>query len=310
MIASEAIVQKEQLERSSSQILFGSLYQSQRAELPSFGTFVSQGAAVGALFAFLLPLIGMLSHPENGYNFLLIGFLPRCLFVGALFGLGEATTIWTATILFGRRIHPIIRGLLGAVILLAFVSTYSYLFLEPSPHHSEDSTRDYWLLVGLYAGCGAVLGLVIGSRFRPVSELIRGTETEQCPVVNALTGLTLRLIVIFGLMVSILLLIVETQGDPRQSELLMSVIAVIHFALAVLILFVRVPFSMLLPLALIIDFPIAAWMTDVLQPDQFYERLITLIYLTLWGGFLIFRATVPHELLSWLKRELRYYFID
>ncbi len=164
--------------------------------------------------------------------------------------------------------------------------------------------------IGVYAGCGAVLGLVIGSRIRPLYELARGTASENLRVINAFTGLALRPIVIYGLMMSILILILNKQGAFQQSQFTMSLLAVTHFAMAVTIIFVRLRFWLLLPLALIINFPVAAWITDVLQPDQFFDRVIVLVYLALWGAFLICRVTVPRAPLSWLKTELRYYFID
>ena len=218
--------------------------------------------------------------------------------------------LWAGSFGLGHRIHPIIRAVLGPVILIIFIQTYSHLLSEPSPYRKEVSTTDYLSAIGVYAGCGVVLGLVIGSRIRPIYELIRGTASEQLPVMNALTGLALRPIVIYGLMMSILVLILSTQGDFHQSEFAMSLIAVSHFALAVTIVFVRMRFWLLLPLALIIDFPIAAWMTDVLQRDRFYERAITLIYLALWGGFLLCRVSVPHAPLAWIRRELGYYLFD
>ena len=301
MIASEATPPKKESLPVHAEILSYVRYQGQRADLPSIVTFLSQGATLGALLAFLGPVIGMLSHPGFPYCFLYIGALPTFLGVGALFGLCEATVLWAGTFGLGHRIHPIIRAVLGPVILIIFIQTYSYLVSEPSPYRKEVSTTDYLSAIGVYAGCGVVLRLVIGSRIRPIYELIRGTASEQLPVMNALTGLALRPIVIFGLMMSILLLIFSTQVDFHQSKFTMSVLAVSHFALAVMIVFVRMRFWLLLPLALIINFPVAVWITDVLKPDQFVDRVIVLVYLALWGGFLICRVAVPRAPLCWLK---------
>jgi len=309
MIASEVTLPNERPLHVYGEILFNT-YQSPRAEIPSIATFLSQGAAVGALLVFLFPIIGMLSHPNNGYNFLLISRVPVFLGWGVLFGLCEGTALWAGTYLLSHRIHPIIRAILGSVLLVALVWTFSYLFAEPSQYDREVSATDYLTAIGIYAGCGVILGLVIGSRIRPLSELIRGTAAEQWPVLNAFTGLALRLVATFGLMVSILFLILSTQGDFSRIEFTMSVIAVSHFAVAVLIIFARTPFWLLLPLALIIDFPIAALITDVLKPDDLIVRTIAFIYLGLWGGFLLCRASVPRKPLDFIKGELRYYFID
>jgi hypothetical protein len=309
MIASEATLPNEQPPHVYGDIMC-SIYQSPRAEIPSIATFLSQGAAVGALLAFLSPVRGMLSHPENGYNFLLVYYLPVFLGGGMLFGLCEGVVLWAGTYLLSHRIHPIIRAILGPVLLVTLISIYAYLFAEPTPYDEEVSTTNYLLGIGIYAGCGVILGLVIGSRIRPFSELIRGATAERWPVMTALTGLALRLFVIFGLMVSILSLILSMQGDFQRSEFTMSVIAVSHFGVAVLIIFARTPFWLLLPLALIINSPIAALITDVLKPDELFVRTITLNYLALWGGFLLCRASVPREALDFIKREARYYFIE
>ena len=306
MIASDAtLINSFPAER----LLFSqSNFQSQPAELPSRGTFLSQGAAVGALLAFLWPVIGMLSQPKNGYNYLLVGYLPWFLGAGMLFGLCKATVLWAATYAVGHRIHPIIRAMLGPAILIAVVSSYAFLVSEPSLYHKEVSTGDYMSAIGLYAGCGVVLGLVIGSRIRPIFELVRGTEPEQWPVMNALTGLALRPIVIFGLMMSILILILSTQRDFNQTEFTMSLIAVLHFILAVAILFARIPFWLLLPLALITNFPVVAFITDFLNSYDVFWRIFTSSYLALWLSFLLCRVKVPPVALAWFKGELRYYF--
>ena len=309
MIASEATLHHEQPPQVCGKLMF-SIYQSPRAEIPTIGTFLSQGAAVGALLASLCPAMGMLSHPQNGYNFLLVSYLPLFLCWGILVGLCEGVPFWAVTYLLSHRIHPVIRAILGPVILVTLGTILGYLFAEPPPSDLKVSTTDYWLGIGTYAGYGVIFGLVIGSRIRPFSELIRGSSADRWPVMSALTGLALRLLVIFGLMVSILSLILSMQGDFQRSEFTMSVIAVSHFGVAVLIIFARTPFWLLLPLALIINSPIAALITDVLKPDELFVRTITLNYLALWGGFLLCRASVPREALDFIKREARYYFIE
>ena len=290
-------------------ILSRSIYQSPGAELPSLGRCLSQGAVVGAMLSFLWPLLGMLAHPENGYNFLLISYLPLMLGIGLLFGLCEGASIWAATYLVGRRINLVVRTVLGIVVLFLLMRVASALFWEPSPYTEEPSVKDYLFAYGVYASCGAVLGLTIGSRFRPHYELIRGTTTDQWPVMCGLTGLFLRVFVIFASMVSILSLVLSTQGDFHRTEFVFSLIAVCHFALALVILFVRMPFWLLLPLAVITNFPIVALITDVLIQQDDY-RIFTLSYLILWAAFLSFRLTLPHRPLAFIKSELNYYLSE
>lgn len=49
-------------------VLFASVATYKR-NLPGIGRCLSQGAAVGMFLGFLSPVFGMLSHPENGYNY-------------------------------------------------------------------------------------------------------------------------------------------------------------------------------------------------------------------------------------------------
>ena len=280
------------------QILSASIYHSPRYDIPSIGSFLSQGGAVGALLAFLWPVMGMLSHPENGYNFLLLCYLPVFLGGGMLFGLCEGAAIWTGTFFVGHRVHPVARAVLGMVIVILLIVAYDFLFTERAPYSKDISLTDYLYSLRVEAGCGMVLGLVIGSRFRPLYELIRGTTSDRWPGISGLTGLLLRVFVIFLLMGSILFLILSLQGDFHRTEFTMSVIAVSHFAVAVVIIFARIPFWLLLPLAIIVNFPIAVLITDVLTDAQTVERTFTLIYLHLWAAFLFCRFSVPRRALS------------
>lgn len=291
------------------EILSASVYQSPLSDLPGIGRLLLQGAAVGALLAFFSPVAGMLAHPENGYNFLLISYLPEFLVGGVLFGLCEGVTIWTCTHLAGRRINPVARAVLGLVTLALLISAYNFIFTEPSPYKEDDRVWFYVCAVYTYGVCGLVFGLVIGSRFRPHYELIRGTGEDRWPGFSGITGLLLRLFVIFSLMVSILCLILSTQRELDRQEFSFSVIAVSHFALAVVLIFARIPFWLLLPLAIIVNFPIVVFLTDAL-PKIEGARVLTLIYLHLWAAFLLCRFSLPQRPLSFLKKEARYYLID
>ncbi|HKP81590.1 MAG TPA: hypothetical protein VJT69_06215 [Pyrinomonadaceae bacterium] len=291
------------------EILSASVYQSPRSDLPGIGRFLLQGAAVGALIAFFWPVAGMLWHPENGYNFLLVSYLPLFLGAGILFGLCEGVTIWTCTYLAGRQINLVVRAVLGMVTLAILIFACDFLFAEPSPYYKDHAVTDYLYALRIYAVCGLVFGLVIGSKFRPHYELIRGTSTDRWPGLSGVTGLLLRVFVIFSLMVSILCLILSTQGDFHRQEFAFSVIAVSHFALAVVILFARIPFWLLLPLAIIVNFPIVVFLTDAL-PNLDGVRVLTLVYLHLWAAFLLCRFSLPQRPFSFLKKEARYYLID
>ena len=59
-------------------ILFASVT-TYKKDPPGIGRCLSQGAAVGVFLGFLSPVVGMLLHPENGYNFFFMFFLPLLL---------------------------------------------------------------------------------------------------------------------------------------------------------------------------------------------------------------------------------------
>ena len=290
------------------EILSSSLYQSSpRYELPGIARFLSQGAFVGTLLGFTFPVHGLLSDPENGYNFLLITWLPYFLAGGMAFGLFVAVFIWAFTLLTGHRL--IFRVPIGIVVFLIFLIGLIWFWVKPLPSENALSATDYLYLLRVYGAFGLVFGLVVGSKFRPHYELIRGTSTDRWPGLSGVTGLLLRVFVIFSLMVSILCLILSTQGDFHHKEFAFSVIAVSHFALAVVIIFARIPFWLLLPLAIIVNFPIVVFVTDAL-PNVVGVRELTLIYLHLWAAFLLCRLSVPQRPLSFLKKEARYYLTD
>ena len=291
-------------------ILFANVATYQRNP-PGIGRCLSQGAAVGVFVGFLSPVFSMLSHPENGYNFLLISYLPLLLAFGLAFGVLEGVLIWACNYIVGHRLHAVVRAVVGVISLAILLTGYNFLFAEPSPYREEVSTIDYVFFYGVYIGYGVLFGLVIGSRFEPVAELLRGTSPPQWLVVTGLTGLALRVFVIFGLMESVLNLIWTLQRERiPAAEFAFGVIALSHFIAGVVIIFVRMPFWLLLPLALIINLPIVALITDVLTEKEFPLQYITIGYLSLWAAFLLTRVRVPEAPLSFIKKEIRYYLID
>lgn len=290
-------------------ILFASVTTYKRNP-PGIGRCLSQGAAVGVFLGFLYPVFGMLLHPENGYNFLLMPYLPLFLVFGLGFGVLEGVLIWACSYIVGHRLHALLRAVVGVISLAILLSGYSFLFAEPSPYREEVSAIDYFVY-GIYTAYGMLYGLVIGSRFEPVSELLRGTSPPQWLVLTGLTGLALRLFAIFGLMESVLNIIWTLQRERASATYFaFGVIALIHFLAGVVIIFVRMPFWLLLPLALIINFPIVTLITDVLTEKEFPIQYVTIGYLGLWAAFLLTRVRLPEAALSYIKKEIRYYLID
>ena len=294
---------------SYGEILSRSMYQAPMWDLPGFGRFLTQGIVVGAFVSFVFTVIAMLAHPENGYNFLLIAWLPYILATGMGFGVFEGVLIWACSYIAGRRLHPLPRAGLGIVVLGILIVIFNY-FNSDAPVNHEASIKDWLRFIAFYGAIGAVFGLVSGSKFSPMSELLRGTTPPRWLVLNGITGFLLRVFMIYAMMESTLLLIWMTQLERPQHGFIFAAIALSHCIAAIVILFTRMPFWLLLLSALLINFPVAALITDVLTNEQILERNLIIAYLALWSTFLLCRVSVPDAVLSFIKKEIRYYLID
>jgi len=234
----------------------------------------------------------MLAHPENGYNFLYATYLPIFLLGGMAFGIFEGALIWAIGHVTERRLHWVLRVVLATAILTLLLALYAYIYLPPVTRDLP-KLKTYFSEFGGYIPYGAVFGLMIGSRIRPLYELVRGATPPRWPVMSCMTGLLLRVFVIFSLMEAVLFYLWTLQRDFRPREYGFGVAGLVHFILATVLLFVRLPFWLLLPLAVVINFPVATLITDVLADDEIVIGTITLNYLALWAAFLTCRVSVP-----------------
>ena len=266
-------------------------------EPPGFITFLSQGAAVGALLNFPTLVKGLLVN-DPYYGALFLAALPEYLAIGVAFGVLEAIIIWACTYVVGHRINVILRaGIALTVLALLFVLVY-LIYYEPSPYERKVSQTEYLVNIGTYIVCGVIFGLVIGSRFKPLAELARGTSPPRWPVITAITGFILRFAVILFLMYSILAFVWIVTANSTRKEFTFAVITLSHFVAALIIIFVRMPFWLLLPLAVIVNFPVVTLITDVLAPEEVATWYVAIVYLHLWAAFMLCRVSVPRCLLS------------
>ena len=306
MIKSDAAIRHPYI---YGEILSRSLCQSPLSKLPGFGRFLSQGIVVGAFVSFLFPMIGLLIN-SKGYNYLLIYWLPFFLATGMGFGLFEGLFLWACSYIAGRRLNVLVRAAVGTIVFIILIVTFDYFYYSDQPANSSASLRDWLPFIGFYCAIGTVFGLVSGSKFSPLSELLRGTTPPRFLVLNGITGFFLRVLIIYALMETTLILIWTIRVERPQHELVFVAIAFSHCLAGTAVLFTRVPFWLLLLLALLINFPVAALITDVLTKEQELERNFIIAYLTLWTAFLLCRVSVPRAVLLSVKKELRYYLID
>jgi len=276
-------------------------------EPPGAARCISQGAAVGVLLSFVSPISNMLMQPPDSYNLFFIAFLPLYLGGGLLFGAFHGAVIWACTHIDGHRLNVLVRVCLSLGILGAFIAAYSYLCETKSPYYGQPSYLNCLLGFGLYMAYGLVFGVVTGSRFQPAYELVRGmTSLPHRSVLTGITGLVLRGVVVFALMESILNLIyVQQHGESKPIECTVALVAVLHFLAATVVVFARMPFWILVQVALLINFPIIVFITEVVTANDAALRQLSIVYLVLWAAFVFSRMGLPDALLDHLKSQIR-----
>jgi len=261
-------------------------------ELPGFGAFLSQGAVVGALMGFTTLATSIILQSRNGYSFFLLLYLLPALLSGMVFGAFEGSLIWICTRFAGRRLHFVLRGCVGVGVHVTLMTLIGLLVEKSSPPPEYIARANYFYGIWFYTGYGLVLGVITGSRFEPWYELFRGTTTTPWRVVaTGLTGIALRVVVIFAFMQSVLYLIWAQEGITVRAEYRIAVMAVIHFVVAGVIVFARMPSWLLVLLAVIINLPVILFVTEVLATDRGPMRMLTLIYLAIWFAFLVTRLS-------------------
>lgn len=309
MIQSDTTVTQQRPPFVYGEILSRSLYMSEQSRFPGIGRFLSQGAVAGAFVYFLLALGLVLLRPENAGNAFIIYTLPLFLGAGMLFGMFGGLVIWGCSRLAHRRVDAIPRARTGLVF---FAILLGACFLIATRSNQYDFTReDYVFAVVTYLSTVTGCASVAGSRLQPWRELVRGATALplQSRLLTGITGVVLRVVVVFFLMESILALVCVLQQE--DGDLTFLRIAIAHFLAALIIVFARMKFWLLLPLALLVNVPIAfAIKKEFSQGADSLFFYVMSSYLAVWAAFLITRWGPTYPALAFLKQELRYYLID
>ena len=297
---------------STGYVYGGILYERVEPESPQarvgLATCLTQGVLTGSVLMFLFWLLLNSSHRGPGFDYIV--FFPLVLTWGVFAGLVEGLVIWLCTRVAGHNLQWFTRALIGALVpaipyflmlALALPNSYGPLNLTP-----------YVIAFIIPGAIGAILGLFTGSRLDAWSELVRGVDSvpHNAWFLTGLTGFVLRLAIIFFLMESILAITVVLQSENLGIDSVSFVLLLLHFGAAFLIVFARLTFWKVLPLAIIINFTLAAYMVDLLKvvPVVFFYLYVG--YLSAWGLFLISRCPQTYKALAVLKEEIRYYLID
>jgi hypothetical protein len=309
MIESDATVTKQRPPYVYGDILSRSLYMLEQFEYPGIGRFLSQGAIAGAFTYFLLALGLVLLRSENAGNGFIIYVLPLFLGIGMLLSMFGGLVIWGCARLGHRRVDAIARARIGLVF---FAILLGACFLIATRSNQYDITReDYVFAVVTYLSTVIGCASVAGSRLQPWRELVRGATAlpSQSRLLTGITGVVLRVVVVFFLMESILALVCVLQQE--NGDLTFLRIAIAHFLAASIIVFARMKFWLLLPLALLVNVPIAFAIRKEFSgvSDSLFFYVMS-SYLAIWAAFLITRWGPTYPALAFLKQELRYYLID
>lgn len=293
------------------QILARSAHEAAKhSQIPGIGRFLTQGMAAGVFVFFVLPLLYTLYNFGRSFNSFIILLLPIYLAIGMSLGLVQGLVIWACTRLARHNLDKGSRAAIG-VLVMATVIGVGYL-LNPSQPRNETADLEYYLAFGgVNIFIGVTYGLFTGSRLQPWRELVRGAEwlPRQSRLLTGFTGLLLRVVIIFSLMESILL-VIDTLRSDSQNDLLLFGIAFGHFIAASVIVFARLKYWLLVPLAIILNLPVVVLITDVLTHADLFWWYVAVSYLGLWAAFLLTRWSAFYSALSVINEEIRYYLID
>ena len=277
----------------------------QRWDRPRFGLYIAQGAATGAVLEFLFVVLQIITVP-NPYNFLFIWGLPVILGFGAGWGTVKALVIWTCAKLARRRVPWLIRSLIAAGVLTG-LSRVSEVFF---PHEPGPPVSLSWL-VGSTVFVALTCGIVIGSNLNPWRALVRGAGfiAPKSAFLAGMTGFILRLAIVFAFMGAVLLMICTTQVNSTHKDVVWAIIIFCNLTVALLVVFIRMPFWLLLILSTLVTAPVVMLVAEFQYKLEWGFYLI-IGYLAVWIVFLLARWRPTYSALAVINDEIHYYLID
>ena len=281
-------------------VLLRTIYEPQSLEPSRLGRCLSQGAATGAVIAFLFCLIlaGLSGNPYLGL------ILPFLQVIGIILGLFQGLVVWGWMRLAEHHLSWGYRVAIGVLTATMFVLLWFWIWVP--------RLTDHLLPLAIYFSICIALSLAAGSVLQPWRELVRGAEAmpQQWRPLTGITGFFLRVVVVFFLMESTLATIVNLQLRYSPKELAFELTALVHCIAAFAIVVARLRFWLLLPLALLVNAPVVLWLTKVTKDFDVFWFYLVIGYLALWTVFLLSRWSGTYSALAIFKDELRYYLID
>jgi len=267
--------------------------------------YIAQGAATGAILEFFLVVIQIVTVP-NPYNFLFVYGLPVILGFGIGWGSVKALVIWTCAKLAHRRVPWLIRCLIAAGVLSGLMRVFEIFF----PHEPGPPVSLSWTVASA-AFIAVACGVVIGSNLNPWGAFVRGAGfiVPRSAFLSGVTGFILRLFIVFAFMDAVMLMICSTQVNSTHKEIVWDTLVLCHLAAALLVVFIRMPFWLLLILTVLVTSPVVMLVAEFQHKLEwgFYPIIG---YLAVWIAFLLARWRPTYSALSVLNDEIHYYLID
>jgi len=275
-----------------------------------FATSLWQGLTTGAVLTFAFALFLLLYDGGTPYNYLFVAFFPFTLGCGLVTGFVEGLVIWICARIAGHNLRWFTRLLIAALVL--GVPYAAILCISYSAYGNRADVETNLILTLIATTIGATFGFLTGSRFSPWCNLVRREESLPAGswFATGLTGLVLRVTVIFFLMEAILAFIVILQQDFRQDALVLGATLLLHFILASAIVFARLKFGLLFPFAVILNIPVGLFLNYLFKEGWDFFVYVGVGYLGVWTAFLIAHCPVTYRLFDFLKEEVHYYLID
>ena len=180
----------------------------------------------------------------------------------------------------------------------------------PSSPESKEILHLIWQSA-FFIVSGIVMGIVIGSKLRPLPTLMYGVgnHRDRLTILAVISGFLLRMLTVFLYMESILVLITTLQSNSEHRDLNFALLFIGHSALGIVTAFGRFKFVILAALSLIVISPGIYLLT--LQQSMHWSVLSIIIgHVALWTLFLLTRSDLAHSAFLNIKQELRYYLID
>lgn len=266
---------------------------------------MAQGAAIGAILEFLFVVIQVITVP-NPYNFLFMYGLGVILVFGAGWGTVKALVIWTCAKLARRRVPLLIRCLIAAAVLTGLTRVFEVFF----PHEAGPPVSVSWL-VGSTIFTAVACGVVIGSKLNPWRALVRGANfiVPRSTFVAGVTGLILRLFIAWAFMTAVMLMICSIQMNSTHKEVVWAILILCHLTATLLIVFIRMPFLLLLILSVLVNAPVVMVVAEF-QHKLEWQFYPIIGYLVAWIVFLLARWRPTYKALAVINDEIHYYLID